>query len=306
MERSSVGSPIRQVRLSGRSAPLDPRVHAVRADLADIALAGAVTATRYVEPVLRECRTSTAMLRSARSDDAVAVSALLPGERFRALELTGDWAWGTCVHDGYVGFVRTAALGPPGPEPTHRVRAPAALVFPGPDIKLPPQATLPLGAPVAVAGEDGGFAVLATGGYVRRVQLAPRGWTEPDLVATAEAFLGAPYLWGGRTRDGIDCSGLAQAAVRAAGLPCPRDSDQQRASVGEEVAFAERRRGDLVFFPGHVGILADPDRLLHANAYWMTTLVEPLADVIVRLVPTCPEPVLAVRRVGPAIPAPIV
>lgn len=306
MDRSSVGSPIRQVRLSGRSAPLDPRVNAIRADLADIALAGAVAAMRYAEPVLRECRGATAMLRSARSDAATAVSALLPGERFRVLEVVGDWAWGTCVHDGYVGFIRAAALGEPGPEPSHRVRAPAALVFPGLDIKLPPQGTLPLGAPVAVLGEDGAFARVAPGGFVRSVQLAPIGRTEPDLVKTAEAFLGAPYLWGGRTRDGIDCSGLAQAAVRAAGLPCPRDSDQQRDGVGREVAFAERRRGDLVFFPGHVGILADPDRLLHANAHWMTALVEPLAEVIARLVPTCPEPVLAVRRVEPATRAAIV
>lgn len=304
MNRSGGGSPTRQVRLSGRSVPLDPRIHAVRADLADIALAGAVSAVRYAAPVRLECRAGIEMLRSARSDAATAVSALLFGERFDAFEVQGDWAWGACVHDGYVGFVRAAALAPPGPAPTHLVTAPAALVFPAPDIKTPPHRSLPLGAEVAVAASEGGFAELAGGGFVRAVQLAPLGWTEPDLVRTAESFLGAPYLWGGRTRDGIDCSGLAQAAVRAAGLACPRDSDQQRDGVGQSVDFAARRRGDLVFFPGHVGILADRDRLLHANAHWMTTLVEPLDAVIDRLAPTCPAPVLGVRRVVPAAAGP--
>ena len=297
MSRSGAELPTRQVRLSGRSVPLDPRVNAVRADLADIALAGDVVATRYVEPVLLVCRAASTMLRGARGEAATAVSALLFGETFRVFEVQGDWAWGACVHDGYVGFVHAAALAPPGPLPSHVVTAPAALVFPEPDIKTPPRHALPLGAQVAVAREEAAFAALAGGGFVRSVQIAAQGWTEPDLVTSAEAFLGAPYLWGGRTREGVDCSGLTQAAVRAAGLACPRDSDQQRGQLGTAVAFDDRQRGDLVFFPGHVGILADRDRLLHANAHWMTTLVEPLAAVIARLAATVAEPVLGVRRV---------
>lgn len=292
--RPKAASPTRQTRLAGPSSLPDPRTSAYRPDLADVALAGRVIAANYAEPALLRCLVPSVAMRADRSPDAVAVSELLFGEAFAVVERGPDWSWGYSLHDNYVGYVPSSALGEAAP-PTHRVAAPAGLLFSEASIKSPLVATLPLGAAVTVIEADGAFHRLA-GGFIHERHLGPLRPGAGDPVALAHEFLGTPYLWGGRTRAGIDCSGLVQTVLAATGHDVPRDSDQQRHALGSAVDPADIRRGDIVFFPGHVGIMASATDLLHANAYWMRTVVEPLADVVARLKPGHDQPILAVKR----------
>lgn len=281
-------------RLIGPRPVLDARAHVFRSDFADIALAGEVAAHNYVAPVAMRCIAPRTSVRLAGNTAATAVSELLFGEHFDLFDMAGDWGFGRTAADRYTGWVSMTALAAPDVPPTHRISAALAPVFATADIKAPVLSELPFGARVAgVAGDR--FLVLVDGGFVhlRHVALPPS-----DPMTIARIFTGAPYLWGGRTPQGVDCSGLVQAALGACGVTAPRDSDQQRQALGTGVAFVDRRAGDIVFFPGHVGLLLDTDTLFHANAHWMTTLAEPLADVMARLVADgVAEPVLGVRRV---------
>ncbi len=272
----------------------DPRTHAYRDDLADARLAGKVAAARYVTPWQQTVLPPHIALRDRPDAAATAVSELLAGEAFAVLDHHHGWAWGYGLHDGYVGYVESAALGPALLAPTHRIIAATALVFKDTSIKSPVLGELPLGARVAATAVQGQF-VAAAGGWLHTRHAAPLARSfASDPLAVAHEFLGTPYRWGGRTRAGIDCSGLIQTALTACGLSCPRDSDQQRAELG--TAVDTPRRGDIVFFPGHVGIMASDSALLHANAYWMNTVIEPLAHVIDRLRPEHDSPVLAIKR----------
>ena len=150
----------------------------------------------------------------------------LHGERVTIYEVSDEgWSWGQLERDGYVGWLPASELGDEGPPPTHRVAALRTLVFRGPDIKQPPLASLSLGSRVFVARVNGDFAVSEAGGFIPARHLAPIAEREPDFVAVAQRFVGTPYLWGGRSSLGIDCSGLEQVALQAAGIECPRDSD---------------------------------------------------------------------------------
>ena len=198
------------------------------------------------------------------------------GERVIVYETTDEgWAWGQLETDGYVGWLSANALGKPGAAATHKVAVPRTLGFPGPDIKLPPAAALPMGARLAIVRQDERFAVTANGWHLPAVHLAPIKARRPDFVAVAEEFLRTPYLWGGKTSLGIDCSGLVQVALQAAGIACPRDSDMQELALGKLSSLAELRRGDLVFWKGHVAIARDGETLLHANAHHMAVAIEP-------------------------------
>ena len=166
------------------------------------------------------------------------------------------------------------------------VSATRTFAFPGPSIKLPPVETLVLGSALTVMREDGAFAITREGWHLPKPHLAAIGHREPDFVATAERFLGTPYLWGGKSSFGIDCSGLVQVSLNAAGIGCPRDSDMQQDGLGRELSISESKqlkRGDLLFWKGHVAIARDADTIVHANAFHMATVIETTRDAIARI-----------------------
>jgi cell wall-associated NlpC family hydrolase len=272
--------------LTGTSQSFDPRIVAIRPDLADIAVAGTHFAPHYAAPMMMSGALPVATMRTAPSLDADQTSELLFGEGFALLDLTGGWAWGYSLADHYVGYLAAEALGAPI-APTHRVNMAEAMLHSSPDAASGGPAVLPYGALVMgneAPGPAGGEWLATAHGFLPLAALVEVGSHDADPAAVAEAMIGAPYLWGGRTAKGVDCSGLVQLAWGAAGVQLPRDSDLQLASLGDDkdVAPADLARGDLVFFPGHVGIMADPATIIHASRRWMEVRTEPLADVVAR------------------------
>lgn len=283
-------------KLDGRSVALDRRIHAARGDLADLALAGTLFSAHYARAVALTCVAPGTPILSAPSASGEAVSELLRGETFHALDVMTDWAWGFCGHDGYVGYIRREALDVLE-TPSHRIIAETAPLFRAPDIKAPIADYWPGGAVFSGEAEDGFIACAE--GFIHARHAAPLDARAADWVAVAERYLGQPYVWGGRGHRGIDCSGLVQVALGQCGLSVPRDTDLQCEGIGNPIdSDAVLRRGDILFFPRHVGIMIDGKTLLHANAHWMAVVAEPLADVVARLAGDHAQPIIARRRIG--------
>ena len=277
---------------------LDPRVNPFRPEIAASYLRGQVEAARFVEGIRHQVIEPTAALRRTASHQARLDTEALFGERVRIYETTDEgWAWGQLETDGYVGWLSANALGPVGAAATHKVAVPRALAFPAPDIKTPPVAALPMGAHLAVTRQDERFAVTASGWHVPETYLTPIKARRQDFVAVAEEFVGAPYLWGGKTSLGLDCSGLVQISLQAAGLACPRDSDMQELALGKLSSLASLRRGDLIFWKGHVAIARDPETIIHANAHHMMVAIEPAGEAIARIKAAGSE-ITAVKRIS--------
>jgi hypothetical protein len=265
----------------------DPRLTPARGDIAAKYLEGKVKAARFVAGEPFEVTDALAPLRRAPASDAELMTQALRGERVTIYDRNGEgWAWGQLDSDGYVGWLPDVALARPGAAPTHRITAIRTFAFGGPSIKLPPVETLMMGSAVTVTREDGAFAITREGWHLPKPHLAAIGHREADFVAVCERFLGTPYLWGGKSSLGVDCSGLVQISLNAAGIGCPRDSDMQQNSLGRALDLAEVKklqRGDLLFWKGHVAIARDGETIVHANAHHMATVVETAKEAIARI-----------------------
>ena len=277
----------------------DPRLTPARADLAAKYLEGKVKAERFVTGEEFEVFDALAPLRRAPSSDAELSTQALKGERATIYDRNGEgWAWGQLNSDGYVGWLPDQALKKPAGQPTHKVTALRTFAFPGPSIKLPPAETLVMGSLLTVLREEGSFAITREGWHLPRRHLGLIDQHAPDFVAIAEAFVGTPYLWGGKSSLGIDCSGLVQVSLTAAGTGCPRDSDMQQEGLGKALDPRETKklkRGDLVFWKGHVAIARDAETIVHANAFHMATAIERTQEAIARIKASGSE-ITAIKR----------
>lgn len=277
--------------LSSGPDRLDTRLNAFRPDLADSRLKGQVEAGRFVDGRQARVAASVADLRRAPRPDSGLDTQLLRGAPVRVFDDVDGFAWIQAGEDGYVGYVAAADLGPPEPAATHKVAAPRTFVYPGPDLKLPRSEALSMGAEVAIVGhaETRGtrYALLASGEAIVDVHLCGIDVVAQDYVAVAEAMINTPYLWGGVSGFGIDCSGLVQLSMRMAGRHVLRDTDMQAASLGTAIEPALNddglRRGDLVFWKGHVAVMIDGRSMIHANGHTMTVAVEGLREAIDRI-----------------------
>ena len=262
----------------------DSRTTLARADLAASDLEGRVPASRYAPRIAMQVVIPVTGIRSQPKSDAEQVNQLLFGEIFDMVETANGFAWGQARRDGYVGFVEIGALSAELNSPTHWVHSPSTLAFARPSIKSPLWGLLSCTALLTVDDADGALVHAVGAGWIpaRHLRLIGQGWS--DVATVALTMMGTPYLWGGRSHRGLDCSGLVQMALQATGRACPRDTDQQQ-SLGTPASPETPQRGDLVFWPGHVGLMLDEDHILHANAHHMAVAGEPLAETVARIGP---------------------
>lgn len=270
--------------------PLDRRFHPIRADLAAAYLSDRINAPRYADGVRQQVIRGALALRRAPRDDAPLDTELLYGEFVTVYDAADGWAWLQNESDRYVGYVRAPGLTTHLHQPTHSVRAVATFIYPEPDIKTPPLNRLGMGARIAAIDQTVLLLRCASGGWIFDKHLAPIEDHATDHAAVALQFVGVPYLWGGKTSLGLDCSGLVQVALDRCGVRAPRDTDIQACELGASLGsasiegaisgdFSDLRRGDLVFWPGHVGVYVDTDTFVHANATDMAVATAPLQTV---------------------------
>jgi cell wall-associated NlpC family hydrolase len=270
---------------------LDKRLNAYRGDLADSRLAGRVEAERFVSGTPTQIGRPVVDMLASPATDAGVNTQLILGAPVRLFDTADGFAWVQAEDDGYVGYVEAAALEPAGAPATHVVATPRSFVYAEPDMKKRRIEVLSMGSRVAVTHETETrgthYAHLASGGAVVAGHLRPCAESAGDWVAVAETLEHTPYLWGGASGLGIDCSGLVQLAMRMAGRSAPRDSDMQAAGLGEPLdpatAPATLKRGDLVFWKGHVAIVTGPDAIIHANGHTMLVSRESLSGAIARI-----------------------
>ncbi|MDP1626329.1 C40 family peptidase [Parvibaculum sp.] len=278
----------------------DHRLNPYRDDLAAAHLRGEVKASRFVDGVDRQVGASSVPLLRRPEAAAPMDTQLLYGEVFRVYEEKNGWAWGQSASDDYVGYVEAKDLVSRPAKPTHTVAALRTFIYPKPDLKTRPALPISMNAKLRVVGARGNFSEIESGGWVFTAHLATVGAYVRDFVTVAEEFIGVPYLWGGRDSLGVDCSGLIQMALERAGISSLRDTDMQEATLGEAlpepIDFTALQRGDLVFWKGHVGIMVDAERMIHANGFHMRVAVERLDIAMSRIARSDAGHVTTIRR----------
>jgi hypothetical protein len=288
-----------KVFMSGK----DPRITAARPDLADILLKGIVNADRYVKGKIYQCVLGNIFLRAAPGPSSPQTSELLFGEHFIVFEEKDGWAWGQAQYDKYVGFVPISVLKPLSYNVHSRVSVPLTWIYTDANLKTHPLRSLPMGAclPNFNGSAIKGFVEIPNVGWIWEKHMTPLT-VNLDYMDLAEKFLNTPYLWGGRTAMGVDCSGLTQVVLGMAGVSLPRDTGQQEIALGQDFSIQNwqekggLRRGDIVYFPGHVGLMVDDKNILHANATHMMTTINALDDVIDTLSKKFKSPITSVKR----------
>jgi cell wall-associated NlpC family hydrolase len=279
---------------------LDPRLNAFRRDLADAALRNRIDVPRYAEGRPARIKAGRAPLRCEPTATSRMGSELLFGETVSIFETRDGWSWVQSQEDGYVGYVRADFLGEAGEAATHWISALRSFIFSKPDIKSPVLEVLSMNSPIRVTARKERFVAVEGGGYVWADHIADLHDYEEDHAAVALRFLGTPYLWGGRSSIGLDCSGLVQMALARCGKEAPRDSDMQSRQVGENVPFggdgSVLRHGDLVFWDGHVGFWLDGGDFVHANATDMMVTRGPFVNIARQIREATGVDVTVVRR----------
>ncbi|GJD71296.1 C40 family peptidase [Methylobacterium gnaphalii] len=282
----------------------DPRLTPLRAGLADSRLRGIVEAERFVDGWARRVVVPSAPLRGTPSASAGVDTEAVMGEPVTVYEERDGFAFVQLGLDGYVGYLPEDALGSADPVPTYRVTALRTFLYPEPNMKRPTIGYLSLGASFAAEECEGDFLRIGPEAYVFAAHVRDLQHRQPDFCATAERLIDTPYLWGGRTSLGLDCSGLVQLSLLMAGVACPRDTDMQEAALGEALpaGLDDLQRGDLVFWKGHVGLMLDGSQLIHANGHHMAVAVEPLREAVERIAEKSFGAVTSIRRLSQVAP----
>lgn len=264
----------------------DPRVHAYRDDLADEGLKGHVTADAYAEGALRQFTMPVIDFHSEPDKGSGRTTQALMGEVVRVFDEKNGWAWGQLQTDGYVGYFAAGALASTIFDPTHEVASTGTFLYASPNIKSPLAAWVSYGSRLNVTGEDGDFLRLADGRFVYGRHMRAIDASRPFILDEIKKFVGVPYLWGGRSSAGIDCSSLMQLACAAAGINAPRDSDMQESYLGtplDHMDMSRLRAGDMVFWKGHAALMIDDQNIIHCNGFHMQTVIEPVNEAIGRI-----------------------
>jgi cell wall-associated NlpC family hydrolase len=284
---------------------MDPRLTPAGPSLALSSLKGKVSSETFTDGIQATIIHPNVSIKANPAPNAANVSEMLFGEHLTVIKASDGWAWIQANLDDYVGFVPVAAYTNKSLTPTHRVSEPLTHLYGSSDMKLPALMPLPMGSQVQVKGSiDKGFVEVTnsysgdnTSGWIYESHLSPLNTKPKNFTDVAEKFLGSPYLWGGRTMAGIDCSALVQMAAIMASIPCPRDTDMQLAAFKNDIRGDEPlKRGDVLFFHGHVVIMVDEKNIIHANGFVMKVMIEPLADLIERQKKIHSDPVIGRKR----------
>ena len=271
----------------------DPRITPARPDLAAAHLKDQVAAERYVTGTPGYVLAEVLDMHGTPDRETALTSQLLWGEPVTIYDRAGGFAWVQSDVDGYVGYVPDSGVAEGQARPDHLVTAQAAQLYAEPQLKRPPLINLPGGARVSVGETRDGYVHVGTH-WCPASLVTPFSKLGGDFVSMAERFISAPYLWGGRSARGLDCSALVQLSLAAVGVDCPRDSDMQQ-TLGTGVTRADQR-GDLVFWAGHVAIMLDATHMIHANAHHMAVTIEPLKTAEARIAATDTGPITHIRR----------